>query len=515
MRRPTCFSRGALLAGLVVTAAAAPAARAGGTLEPRLVRDINPGDASGFDSLSQFSKPLGGVVYFRANDGQTGIEVWRTDGTTGGTQLLNDLRPGGTGSFPTNITTAGGNVYFHASTSVPTGSKVFISDGTSAGTRLLVDTWPAANIGFFGPPAPSNFTAYGSQVLFTASSENQGQELWTTDGTTAGTSLVKDVHPGQQGSVPVGLTPFAGKVYYAADDKFTPSAPGSPTGFFDRELFVTDNTAAGTVRVKDINPGPQPSIPIDFRVMGNQLLFRANDGTHGTELWTSDGTEAGTQLLKDINPAGASNPMHPAVAGNRMFFNANNGAAGAELWLTDGTADGTRLVKDINPAGPSQPLNLTAVGQRVFFSADDGAHGIELWTSDGTEAGTRLVKDINPGTERASPLELTALGDLLFFVAINPEDVGSRVKTQLWMTDGTEAGTLMVFEEPGTSTGYSIGDLTVLGSELLFTAPAGVDGNGFSINTELFAVTVPEPAAMTALLGVGALALRRTRRRQA
>src|SRR5688572_22467515 len=482
--RPLCR---ALLCGFALAGATAPAL-AGAPPAPRLVKDINAGDASGFDSLSHFSKPLDGVVYFRANDGVTGIEVWRTDGTPDGTQLLNDVRPGGTGSFPVNITTAGGSLYFHASTSVPTGSKVFVSDGTSAGTQLLVDTWPAANIGFFGPPAPSNFTAYGNQVLFTASSENEGYELWTTDGTSANTRLVKDVHPGVQGSVPVGLTPFAGKIYYAADDKFTPSAPGSPTGFLDRELFVTDGTPGGTTRVKDINPGPQPSIPIDFRVMGNQLLFRANDGTNGTELWTSDGTEAGTLLLKDINPgSGASNPQHQAVAGNRMFFNANNGAVGSELWVTDGTTDGTRLVKDINPGSvASQPLNLAAVGERVFFSANDGAHGIELWTSDGTEAGTRLVKDINLGTERSSPLELTAFDDLLFFVAINPEDVGSRVKTQLWMTDGTEAGTSMVFEEPGTSTGYSIGDLTVLGSELLFTAPAGVDGNGFSINTELF-----------------------------
>src|SRR5688572_15637320 len=504
MRRPTRVFIGTLAVGLTLSGAGLAH---GGTGVPRLVKDINPGND---DSFAEMFVPFNGAVYFRATDGAHGTELWRTDGTTAGTQMVTDLRAGPANGFPDEITVAGGSLYFNGYTEA-NGSKVFRSDGTAAGTQLLADTFPGMSGGTFGPLLPSNFTTYGNLVLFSATDPQGGYELWRTDGTTAGTARVKDIHPGEQWSVPVGLTPFNGKVYFAADDLFTPDPGGGPTGFFDRELFVTDGTADGTTRVKDIHPGPMPSIPVGFRVLNNQLLFTANDGTTGAELWASDGTPDGTRLLKDINPAGASSPMHSAIAGNRMFFNADDGMRGAELWVTDGTEAGTRLVKDVNPTGESLPLGITPAGGRVFFAADDGTHGTELWVSDGTEAGTRLVKDINLGDERSSPLEMIAFGDQLFFTAIDPDDAAFTVRTQLWVTDGTEAGTQMLFEEPGDSFGYSINNLSLLGNELLFTAPSGVDPDGFSINVELHAITVPEPGAVTALLGIGAVLLRRAR----
>jgi ELWxxDGT repeat protein len=507
MRGSDRLVRCVVAASCVILAGAS--AFADGTVVPRLVKDINPGND---DSFAEMFVPFNGAVYFRANDGQHGTELWRTDGTTAGTQMVTDLRTGPANGFPDAMTVAGGSLYFNGYTEA-TGSKVFKSDGTAAGTQLLIDTFPGMEGGFFGPPLPGNFTTYGNQVLFTATDSQGGNELWRTDGTTAGTARVKDIHPGVQWSVPVGLTPFNGKVYFAADDKFTPDPPGSQTGYFDRELFATDGTELGTSRVKDIFPGPRPSIPIGFRVLGNQLLFRANDGTNGSELWTSDGTEAGTRMLKDINPTGPSDPMHNVIVGNRMFFNASDGVSGAELWVTDGTAPGTRLVKDVNPTGESLPLNLTPQGNRVFFSADDGVHGTELWVSDGTDAGTRMVKDISPGDERSSPLEMLAAGDQLFFTAIDPDDANFTVRTQLWVTDGTEAGTQLLFEEPGDSFGYAINHLTLLGDQLLFTAPTGVDADGFSINVELQAITVPESSAM-GLLGACALFLSRRARRR-
>jgi ELWxxDGT repeat protein len=452
---------------------------------PVLVRDINPGDGS---SAPEMFVPFNGAVYFRANDGTHGIELWKTDGTLGGTSLVADLRPGVANAVPGNLTVAGGSLYFYAFTEA-TGSKVFKSDGTAAGTLLLVDTFPGAPGGPNGPPLPGNFTTFGDIVLFTATDSQAGYELWRTDGTIGGTQRLKDIHPGIQWSVPVGLTPCARRVFFAADDKVTIDPGGLP--YYDRELFATDGTDAGTVRVKDIFPGPRPSIPVNFTVFRKQLFFRADDGTSGAELWTTDGTEAGTRIFKDINPTGPSDAMNFTVAGRRLFFTANDGVTGFEIWVSDGRESGTRLITDINPNAGSLPLNLTAVGDRVFFTADDGQHGIELWVTDGTAAGTHLVKDINPGAERSSPLDLLVVGDVLFFTAIDPDDATRTVVTQLWMTDGTEAGTKLVWEAPGRASGYSIRNLTLLGDKILFAAPTGADAEGLSINTELYSLEVP------------------------
>ncbi len=508
MRSSSILRRAALVGGISLIAASPAAAQE--LFVPYLVKDINPGAGDSPDSLTQVSGVLNGSVYFRADDGVHGLEIWKTDGTAAGTQMLTDLRPGPDGSFAMNLQIAGGQLYFHGVTSLPTGSKVFTSDGTAEGTTMLVDTWPAANIGFFGPEPPGAFTTYGDKVIFRATSEAEGLEMWITDGTPGGTSLLTDLHPGEQGSVPVAPTVFDGKVYFGADDKFT--STGGPFGVFDRELFVTDGTAAGTVRLKDINPGPEPSRPEMLQVLNNKLIFRADDGTHGTELWTSDGTEAGTQLLVDINPTGGSGSQFHTVVGDRMFFTADDGTHGSEIWLTDGTAAGTGMIRDINAAGDSTVLYVTAAGDRVFFSADDGTHGSELWVSDGTSEGTRIVKDINPGSDGASPMSLVSAGELVFFTTLLALDEGAT-QTMLWMSDGSEDGTQMLFAEPGRSFGVSIDDMAVVGDKLIFFAPSEVDGDGFSFNRELHAVLIPEPGAGLALAGLGSVALLRRRRR--
>ena len=142
------------------------------------------------------------------------------------------------------------------------------------------------------------------------------------------------------------------------------------------------------------------------------------------------------------------------------------------------------MLKDINPAGDSVPLGMTEYKHRVYFSADDGVHGIELWVTDGTEEGTQLFADINPGATRSAPQNFKVAGGLLFFVTIVPDDPHFTVQTQLWATDGTTEGTQMVFQEPGNNFGYAIDNLTVLRNKLLFTAPNGVDADGFSNDTE-------------------------------
>ena len=180
-----------------------------------------------------------------------------------------------------------------------------------------------------------------------------------------------------------------------------------------RELWVTDGTAAGTRQVIDINPGSASAlrnVPGAMAHLGDgRVVFTANDGTHGRELWVSDGTEAGTQLVRDIRPGGSSNPYNLVpVGGGRVVLVADDGVHGRELWVTDGTAAGTRLLKDINPGAADAFYRWTAVNYReaqalgdgrAVFIAEDGTHGRELWVTDGTAAGTRMVADIRPGPE--------------------------------------------------------------------------------------------------------------------
>ncbi len=179
--------------------------------------------------------------------------------------------------------------------------------------------------------------------------------------------------------------------------------------FTGQELYVSDGTAAGTTLVKDILPGSGSSGPAEFTVLGDKVLFRAQDATNGSELWISDGTATGTTLLKDIVPeGGSSSPAGFTVLGDKVLFSASDATNGQELWISDGTAAGTQLVKDILPgSGSSSPFEFTVLGDKVLFRAEDGVNGIELWVTDGTAGGTMLVSNINEASGATSPSGMT------------------------------------------------------------------------------------------------------------
>jgi|GEM_PF-3875405 len=161
-------------------------------------------------------------------------------------------------------------------------------------------------------------------------------------------------------------------------------------------------------------------------------------------------------LIKDIMPgAEDSDVQEVTLVGNRIFFWANDGVHGMELWVSDATEAGTYMVKDIavgaafslwNPEGTYATKSLTDVDGTAFFFANDGIHGYELWKSDGTEEGTVMVKDIGQDDEGIMPnndvyAECIAIDGILYFVAYS-EGSGHEV----WRSDGTEEGTYMLGE---------------------------------------------------------------------
>jgi ELWxxDGT repeat protein len=337
-----------------------------------------------FQGRSHSLAAANGRVFFVLSTSIEGEELWTSDGTEDGTYMVSDIRPGRNSSLPKNLAVTGDTLYFSADDGVH-GREPWKTDGTPEGTTLVEDInpGPASSIG-----AADFIYVSGPTVYLSANDGVHGRELWRVDSDGEGASLVADIRPGSAGAFeifssnrnsshtpPVGFREFI--VFFAND------------GVHGTELWKSDGTASGTTLLKDIAPGSRSSNDSrhfvgTMAVLGDILVFEAEDGRHGHELWHSDGTTNGTTLLRDIHLRGESAPLGMSVVGSMLYFSADDGTHGRELWLTDGTYEGTRLVADINvlDAGfaGSFPGAFVAVGNQVIFWADDGIHGTEPWT---------------------------------------------------------------------------------------------------------------------------------------
>jgi ELWxxDGT repeat protein len=387
--------------------------------------------------------------------------------------LVKDIRPGfePMESSPRDLTTLGNEVFFVADH--PTaGDGLWRSDGTAAGTRLVKDFSP------FGTTSVIGLAASGSTLFFDGPSPTLGSALWKSDGTAAGTVPVKDLTLQTfifERSAPATVN---GVLFFGADD-----------GVAGYELWRSDGTEAGTFRVKDILPGKDSSSPQWFTAVNGVLFFTAYDGVTGQELWRSDGTEAGTVRVKDIRPGpGGSEPEELTDGGGVLFFVADDGVTDPELWRSDGTAAGTLVVKDVEPLS-LWPQQLTRVGNTLFFVSFT-----ELWKSDGTAAGTVPVPGLASGTVFG---ELTDVNGVLYLAA---DGVGSDAGGELWRSDGTALGTHLVKDiRPGSSSSSPERLINVDGL-LFFNADDGVHGDelwrsdGTAAGTVMMADLKPGPA---------------------
>lgn len=312
----------------------------------------------------------------------------------------------------------GNKVYFVARNASTFNAEVWSTNGTTAGTSLVktitTDTMPII----------SNLHAANGALFFTAYTRNNGRELWTSKGTAATTSMLKDIVAGAGSGIISSNTWFDSYIPSSVvfKNRLIINAYSDSCGI---EPWISDGSSAGTYMIKDINDdfrfGDQEAG--HFMLAGSYLFLTAADSLNGAELWRTDGTRSGTQLAENISPAYIPTGFEEHIAyRNRLFVSAISFIEGQELYTSNGKpgSSNSYFVTTGNIFNSSAPHNFVVMEPYLYYLGKDSITGTpNVFRTDGTRAGTQtLNKGLSPTYSDVSYLYRS--GNLLYFKARVP-----------------------------------------------------------------------------------------------
>ncbi|NQX86726.1 MAG: T9SS type A sorting domain-containing protein [Flavobacteriaceae bacterium] len=323
---------------------------------------------------------------------------------------------------------------------------------------------------------------------------------------------VLDINDGSNNSNPRNLYIFNGNIYFNADDSSGVNSGGSDLG---QELWITDGTAVGTSLLKDIQIGSSNSSPFAFFELGSTLYFSANDGG-GSRIWQTDGTEAGTintnNGFSNLQPiiVGSKAYMTATTLGNVFYefdgttfqqvtdvgnctatpiggiyiefdpntiliymdYSTDEPTIGRELYKYDIAAQTYTLVKDVDTGTGDSSINYMAkINSTVYFEADNA-----LWQTDGTEMGTILVSVVD-AAGIGSVTEFYVWNGNLYFEG----DDGNG--DQLWKYDPIADTVTNLSNLTGTNTNHDPSDYAEYNGWLYYRGEDANDTDGHLFRT--------------------------------
>lgn len=474
----------------------------------------------------------GKAFFFAQDSANDGYEPWISDGTAAGTFQISDLNPGAASSVPNlepgdpvdNIYTlaavVGNQLYFAANNGL-LGTELWVTDGTAAGTRLVSNIYTETSSSTINSSYPRNLINVNGTLFFSAISRNNGRELWQSNGTAGGTRMVVDLTPGFTGGLTV--TNYVGS-WASIGDTLIFTGANYVTNSFGNEPYAYNQATATLTLLKDIYPGSLSSFPLNYHSYrtpaGVDLVaFGANNNSTGGELWFTDGTPGGTFLARDINLGSTGSLLGNftsnfnydefTTVGDKFFFRADDGNVGRELWLSDGTTSGTNLVVDAaTGVFTSDPTYLADVNGTLFFASRGNTFTNTLYKSDGTAANTTVVTSGLSGVQIQSPRDIVAIRDFAVFAVDRTTGAVDRSR-ELWVSDGTTGNT----QPANTARNTSLLDpqgLVAIGNTAFMTV-AGLSGQRYLARyrlseppTDMFLTptTVPEESPIGTEVGV-------------